>query len=161
MGWFKRKKSSVNTEELTVRKIKSKQLDYHPKIIMAWTKAIEGNLEFTTYLQKNGFKELAIAVLAIKLDEKARSWLMFNGYPHLMAMINSAEGNEKAKTWLEVNNFQILYNIAEAVDGEHEGKNGFLWLRQNATPDLFILAQAIKTVKDEIEERHNDVHKIG
>lgn len=159
MGWFKKQKKY--TSEIEIKRLSSKKLNYHPKIILAWTKAIEGNTELLSYLQKNGFEELAVSVFAIQLDNKSRNWLMKNGYPHLLAMINASEGNETAKKWLEINQFPILYNIAEAVDGEENGKAGFTWLKNNASADLFLLAKTIKAVKDEIEERHNDVHSIG
>lgn len=161
MGWFDKKKVVRQVKVKDIKKVVYKTLNYHPKIILAWTKAIEGNTDLLSYLQKNGFEELAIATFAIKLDDKSRDWLMDHGYAHLMAMINACEGNEQAKKWLELNQFPILYNIAEAVDGEENGLKGFRWLKINASPDLFLLAQAIKNIKDEIEERHNDVHSIG
>jgi hypothetical protein len=45
--------------------------------------------------------------------------------------------------------------MAEAIEGEAPS---WQWLGSNATPDLFILTQTIKKVKDQIEENHNDIH---
>ena len=43
---------------------------------------------------------------------------------------------------------------------EHEN-DSMIWLRKNATPDIFLLAKAIRQVKDKIEENHNDIHSFG
>lgn len=137
-------------------KISVKPFEYHPKIILAWAKAVEGNQDLLNYLIDNDFKELVMATYAIQLKDKARDWLMDNGYPHVMAMINAAEGNEEALNWLKKNNFNLFYNMALAIEGENEG---FIWIRRNASPEIFILTNSIKKVKDEIEEYNNDLHK--
>lgn len=150
----KRKKRQVNVND--TKKVPTKKFSYHPKVILAWAKGIEGNTELLNYLNDNGYKELVMATHAIRLKDKARDWLMKNGYPHVMAMINAAEGNRQALEWLKMNDFLILYNMARAIDDE---KEGFAWLKHNATQDIFILTTSIKKVKDEIEEDHNDIHK--
>lgn len=137
-------------------KVGIKPFTYHPKIILAWAKAIDGNNELLKYLIDNDLNELAMATYAIKLKDEAREWLMNNGYPHVMAMINAAEGNEDALDWLKKNKFDLFYNMARAIDGENEG---LIWIRKNATPDIFILTTSIRKVKDEIEEFNNDLHK--
>lgn len=157
MRLFRKKKTRQIAIDLTT-KLKVHPFEYHPKIILAWAKGIEGNTEILKYLNDNGFKELAMATHAIRLKEKARSWLMKNGYPHVMAMINAAEGNEQALRWLEMNNFEVFYNMALAIDHENEG---FEWLKKNASQDIFILTKSIQKVKDEIEEMHNDIHIKG
>lgn len=139
-----------------VRKVKLKKFAYHPKIILAWAKAIEGNADLLKFLNKNGYEELVVAAHAIKLKEESRDWLMKNGYPHVMAMINAGEGNQQALKWLKLNEYTLFYNMALAIDGENEG---FIWIRKHATPDIFMLTQSIKRVKDEIEEDNNDIHK--
>ena len=156
-SFFKKKKSS---EVLNVAPKKAiiKPLDYHPKIILAWAKALEGNKEIANYLNEHGFEELVIANSAIWLKDEARSWLMDNGFPHLMAMINAAEGDVKAQKWLLANNFEILFHIAMAVENE---ENSWKWLNQNATQDIFLLAKTIKKIKDSIEENHNDMHSFN
>jgi len=155
LDWFKRKKREVkveNTERATL-----KNLDYPAKIILAWSKAIEGDDQFLIWLKDNGYEELFMATYAILLKEEARKWLTDNGYAHLLAMVNAAEGNESAKKWLQTHNFEVLYHIACAVDDE---QSSFHWLGQNAPADIFILTRTIKKVKDQIEENHNDIHSF-
>jgi hypothetical protein len=141
-----------------IQKLEVKNIDYHPKVILAWAKALEGHAEIATWLNENGYEELVIANAAINLKNEARTWLMQNGYPHLMAMIHGAEGDLKAQKWLLANNFELLYFIAMAVENEQEAWN---WIKQNATQDIFLLTQTIKKVKDKIEETHNDIHSFG
>lgn len=156
-NWFKQKKKKpVSLDE--IEKVSIKPIDYHPKIILAWAKAIEGNDDLVLWLKDNGYPELTMATYAIYLKEEARLWLTKNGYPHLMAMINAAEGNETAQKWLLVHGFDILYHMALAIENEQES---WEWLGKNVTPDIFLLTQTIKKVKDMIEENHNDVHTFG
>lgn len=152
-NWFKKKKREIIASELS--KTKLQPIDYSAKIIVAWSKAIEGNDDFMFWLKDNGYEELTMATYAIYLKEEARDWLQSNGYAHLLAMINAAEGNSSAQKWLLVHDFEILYHIAMAVEDEQES---WAWLAKNAPADLFILAQTIKRVKDKIEENHNDIH---
>ncbi len=133
-------------------------VDYHPKIVLAWSKAIEGNKEILEWLSKNGYEELAVVCWAIRLQDDARAWLMKNGYPQLMAFINAAEGVESAQKWLEKYDMKVYLRMAKAIDGDIES---YKWLQKNSTPDVFILTKSIEKVKDEIEERHRDVHKFG
>jgi hypothetical protein len=153
-----RKKVSAPTTLPSPQVVSMNELDYDPKIVVAWAKAIEGNKEITNWLYENGFKELCFAIQAIYLKNEARDWLMQNGYPHLMAMIHAAEGNANAQKWLQANGFEQLYHIAMAVEDEQES---WKWLQLNAGPDVFILAKVIKEVKDRIEETHNDIHFFG
>ncbi len=152
-SWFKKKKREIVADEIS--KVSMKQIDYSAKVIIAWSKAIEGNDEIMLWLKENGYKELFMATYAIYLKDEARNWLQDNGYPHLLAMINAAEGNESALRWLQVHDFEILYHIADAVEDERASID---WLTKNATPDLLILTMSIKRVKDKIEENHNDIH---
>jgi hypothetical protein len=155
------KKKKINSElvstELTKKNVPVRIINYHPKVILAWAKALEGNEQIALWLKENGLEELVFANAAIYLKDEARKWLMENGYPHLMAMIHAAEGDEKAQKWLLHNNFEILYHIALAVDDDQES---WKWLNLNATQDLFLLAKSIKKIKDQIEENHNDVHSF-
>lgn len=157
LNWFKKKKAQPK-QIGEVKMVPVKPINYHPKIILAWAKAIEGNDEFMIWLKENGFPELSIATHAIYLKEEARDWLTKNGFPHLMAMINAAEGNEMAQKWLLAHDFEMLYHIALAVEDDQES---WEWLGKNVSADMFILAQTIKKVKDQIEENHNDVHAFG
>jgi ribosomal protein S15P/S13E len=146
-----------NTEKIQETK-KMKDITYPPKIILAWTKSLEGNVEITRWLLDNGYKELAMANQAIYLKNEARDWLMNNGYPQLMAMINAAEGKLQAQNWLKVHKFDKLYHMALAIDGERES---WEWLGQHVPVDIFLLTKTIEKIKDSIEENHNDVHSFG
>lgn len=148
-------------KKVPVEKIKKavfKDISYPPKIILAWAKSLEGNLEITEWLLNNGYKELVMANQAILLKDEARNWLLDNGYPHLMAMINAAEGNENAQKWLLKHNFPQLYHMAMAVEGEMES---WEWLGNHVPVDVFLLTKTIKKIKDDIEENHNDIHSFG
>jgi hypothetical protein len=149
----KEKKTEIAIDKLTLTPV-----EYHPKIVLAWSKAVEGNKEILEWLGKNGYEELAVACWAIRLNDEARSWLMENGFPQLMAFINASEGNETALAWLEKYNMQVYLHMAKAIDGDIDS---YRWLQKNTTPDVFILTKSIEKVKDEIEERHRDIHKFG
>lgn len=157
MGLFNKNKPP-NKSDNQVNKATIKPLNYPPKIILGWAKAIEGNQAIAEWLSKNGYEELVVASWAIRLKNDARKWLAENGYIHLMAFIHASEGDEKAIKWLKDNRFDLLYNMALAIDGENEN---FIWVRKNAAPDIFILTQTIKRVKDEIEYNHNNIHNFG
>jgi hypothetical protein len=136
-----------------------KPLKYPPKILVGWGEAIAGNKDLIDwFLASEEYKELGLAVHAILLKDDARDWLMANGYAHLMAMINGVEGNQEALHWLEKNNFHVLKHVALAGDGE---KDSFSWLIKNGHEEFAMVSQKIKKVKDEIEEDHNDPHKIS
>jgi hypothetical protein len=157
-GWLKGKKETRRVNVNDQKKVKTLPFDYHPKIILAWAKGIDGNVELLNYLYDHGYKELVMAAHAIRLKDEARDWLMDNGFPHIMAMINGAEGNEQAQQWLKLNNYLLFYNMAIAIDGDNEG---FKWINQHRSEDIFYLTRIIKKVKDEIEEEHNDTHRMS
>lgn len=155
-GFFKKKKPrEISPDQMQKAPLKS--IDYDPKIILAWSKAVEGNDDLMEWLKDNGYPELFMATYAIYLKNEARDWLVQNGYAHLMAFINAAEGNESAQKWLQVHQFDLLYHMALAIENEQES---WVWLKQNASQDLFILTKSIKDVKDKIEENHNDIHSF-
>ncbi|MFT5778857.1 MAG: NADH:ubiquinone oxidoreductase subunit C [Crocinitomicaceae bacterium] len=152
-NWFKKKRRKIKAGELS--SVPLNKIDYPPKIILAWSQAVLGNDEIMLWLKDNGYEELCMATYAIYLKDEARNWLQAHGYAHLLAMINAAEGNESAQRWLLVHDFEVLYHIAMAVEEE---SLSIRWLAQNAPKDVFILTKAIKKIKDQIEENHNDVH---
>jgi hypothetical protein len=162
MFGFTKKKKIKQIDAKNAQKVKTKSFSYHPKIILAWAKAIDGEKKFLNYLNDNGFKELVMATHALQLKDKARDWLMLNGYAHVMAMINAAEGNEQALSWLKMNDFMVFYHMALAIDHQSElsiaNPTGFYWLKNYATQDIFLLTDVIQRVKDEIEESNNDIH---
>jgi hypothetical protein len=133
-------------------------LDYHPKIIVAWIKCIEGEAQFGKYLHDNGFEELFHTQQALILNNQSREWLMSNGFPHLLAFVNSSEGNGNAKQWLRLQGFDLLLNMAKAIDDEPEG---FVFLKQYSNSLIFDLTKVIKKVKDQIEFNHNDMYSFG
>ena len=51
-NWFKKKKREIIAKDLS--KTALKRIDYPPKIILAWSKAIEGNDELMLWLKENG-----------------------------------------------------------------------------------------------------------
>lgn len=155
--WLKNTKSSKEQEQVG-RKIIVNPGEYPAKIILAWSKAVEGNKDILKWLSENGYKELSVACWAINLEDDARNWLMNNGYPHLMAFINAAEGNTRAQVWLEKHGFMVYLHMARAIDGEVDS---YHWLQKNVQPDVFILTKSIEKVKDAIEERHRDIHTFG
>jgi len=155
MNWFKK---SNKTYQPKVEKSILKNISYPPKIILAWTKAMQGNTEISKWLNDNGYKELVFASAAIHLKEDARQWLMKNGYAHLMAMINASEGDENAQKWLLKFKFELLYHIAMISEYQNDS---MIWLKRNGTPDLFLFAIALRDVKDKIEDNHNDIHSHG
>jgi hypothetical protein len=57
-----RKKVSAPTTLPSPQVVSMNELDYDPKIVVAWAKAIEGNKEITNWLYENGFKELCFAI---------------------------------------------------------------------------------------------------
>lgn len=158
MAWrFFKKKETIEEDKIN-HYVPLQPIEYSSMVILAWAKAIEGNIDLQNWLKENGYPELYFTVFAIYLKDEPRKWLINNGYAHLFAMIHAAEGNEKASKWLLDNNFEMLYHLAKAVDHENES---WLWLRKNASPDLFVLAKSIQFIKDKIEETHNDMHSIN
>lgn len=162
MSWFKRifGKDTLEQRKPVIPKanVEFAQLNYPPKIILAWVKALEGNTDLTKFLLDNGFEELFHTTNAFMLKQEARDWLMNNGYPHLMAMVNASEGNESAQRWLQVHGFELLLHVSLAVDGEMES---FAWLKVHSSPDIFLLTRTIKKLKDQIEFNHNDMYSFG
>jgi hypothetical protein len=158
LNWFRKKKSADIPVVKELKRVQMQPFDYHPKIILAWAKAVEGNIELKKWLFDNEFPELAISIDAMKLKDTARDWLTENGYPHLMAFIHAAEGSSKAQKWLQLNQLDTLYHMAMAIESEDES---WKWIAQNTGPEFFILTQTIKKVKDEIEENHNDIHSFN
>lgn len=154
--FFKRNKTRQVTPD-QLKKTQLKSIDYDPKIIIAWAKAVEGNDDIMSWLKENGYPELFMATYAIYLKDEARDWLTQNGYAHLMAFINAAEGIESAQKWLLTHKFDLLYHMALAIENEEES---LVWLRKNSSQDILLLTKSIKKIKDKIEENHNDIHSF-
>ncbi|MFT7344038.1 MAG: hypothetical protein ACI9XP_000616 [Lentimonas sp.] len=156
MGWFKKKQNKKSSEPAIP--VSAKPTEYSAKIILSWIESLKGNKEISSWLLKNGYEEIVKCNLAIRLDSKSRDWLMTNGYPQLMAFVNASEGNANAQRWLELNKFTLLHHMALAIEDEKDSR---IWLKNNSTYDILELTKLIRTVKDNIEETHNDVHSFG
>ena len=153
-----KKNASVKKPEIEFQFVPTEIKDYPAKIVLAWTKAIDGEEQFLFWLKENGYPELVMATYAIYLKDDARDWLMKNGFPHLMALINAAEGNKKAQSWLLANKLELYFYMAMAIEDE---QMGWKWIKENAGIEIFILTKSIKIIKDKIEENHNDIHSYG
>jgi hypothetical protein len=150
----KKKAQRMEPQEIVPMNIRA----YPPKINLAWMKSLEGNKEITQWLLENGYKELVMCNQAVYLRKEARDWLMLNGFPHLMAFVHAAEGSAKAADWLSSNQLFELFHMAQAIDNE---KESWEWLKTNSSEDIFLLCRSMNTIKNDIEETHNDIHQFG
>ena len=138
------------------KKIILKQLEYPSKILIAWREAIGGNLEFRDFLIRSPYKELGIFCFAILNDKKSRKWLLDNNCGHLLATIEGIEGKESALVFLKKNGFDLLFHFARSADS---WKDSQIWL-QKKDKLLYAISLKIEFIKDEIELRNQDPHKI-
>ena len=134
------------------------KLEYPVKIIVAWGEAISGNRKIREWLIANGYPELGLFVYALHNQDGARKWLLENRFPHLMAVINGAEGNKVAIQWLEKSGLDILAWVARGADNDEDA---LMKLAKLPHREWLVIAQKIRTVKNEIELDNNDVHKIS
>jgi hypothetical protein len=139
------------------KKIILKQLEYPSKILIAWREAIGGNVEFRDFLIRSPYKELGIFCFAILNDKKSRKWLLDNNYGHLLATIEGIEGKESALVFLKKNGFDLLFHFARSADS---WKDSQTWL-QKKDKLLYAISLKIEFIKDEIELRNQDPHKIN
>ena len=139
------------------KKIILKQLEYPSKVLVAWREAIGGNVEFRDFLIRSPYKELGIFCFAILNDKKSRKWLLDNNYAHLLATIEGIEGKESALVFLKKNGFDLLFHFARSADS---WKDSQIWL-QKKDKLLYAISLKIEYVKDEIELRNQDPHKLN
>ena len=139
------------------KKIILKQLEYPSKVLVAWREAIGGNVEFRDFLIRSPYKELGIFCFAILNDEKSRKWLLDNNYGHLLATIEGIEGKDSALVFLKKNGFDLLFHFARSADS---WKDSQIWL-QKKDKLLYAISLKIEYVKDEIELRNQDPHKLN
>ena len=139
------------------KKIILKQLEYPSKVLIAWREAIGGNDEFREFLIKSPYKELGIFCFAILNDKKSRKWLLDNNYAHLLATIEGIEGKESALVFLKKNGFDLLFHFARSADSWEDSQ---IWL-QKKDKLLYAISLKIEYIKDEIELRNQDPHKIN
>ena len=139
------------------KKIILKQLEYPSKVLVAWREAIGGNVEFRDFLILSPYKELGIFCFAILNDKKSRKWLLDNNYGHLLATIEGIEGKDSALVFLKKNGFDLLFHFARSADS---WKDSQIWL-QKKDKLLYAISLKIEYVKDEIELRNQDPHKLN
>ena len=139
------------------KKIILKQLEYPSKVLVAWREAIGGNVEFRDFLIRSPYKELGIFCFAILNDKKSRKWLLDNNYGHLLATIEGIEGKDSALVFLKENGFDLLFHFARSADS---WKDSQIWL-QKKDKLLYAISLKIEYVKDEIELRNQDPHKLN
>ena len=139
------------------KKIILKQLEYPSKVLVAWREAIGGNVEFRDFLIRSPYKELGIFCFAILNDKKSRKWLLDNNYGHLLATIEGIEGKESALVFLKKNGFDLLFHFARSADSWEDSQT---WL-QKKDKLLYAISLKIEFIKDEIELRNQDPHKIN
>jgi hypothetical protein len=139
------------------KKIILKQLEYPSKVLLAWREAIGGNVEFRDFLIQSPYKELGIFCFAILNDKKSRKWLLDNNYGHLLATIEGIEGKDSALIFLKKNGFDLLFHFARSADS---WKDSQIWL-QKKDKLLYAISLKIEYVKDEIELRNQDPHKLN
>ena len=139
------------------KKIILKQLEYPSKVLIAWREAIGGNVEFRDFLIRSPYKELGIFCFAILNDQKSRKWLLDNNYGHLLATIEGIEGKDSALVFLKKNGFDLLFHFARSADS---WKDSQIWL-QKKDKLLYAISLKIEYVKDEIELRNQDPHKLN
>ena len=139
------------------KKIILKQLEYPSKVLLAWREAIGGNVEFRDFLIQSPYKELGIFCFAILNDKKSRKWLLDNNYGHLLATIEGIEGKDSALVFLKKNGFDLLFHFARSADS---WKDSQIWL-QKKDKLLYAISLKIEYVKDEIELRNQDPHKLN
>ncbi|MFT4680093.1 MAG: hypothetical protein ACI84C_000469 [Flavobacteriales bacterium] len=134
------------------------KMEYPAKIILAWGEAIGGNTEIRDWLMKNGYPELGVFVFALNNQDEARNWLMANKQEHLMALIRGSEGDPNACLWLRKFGFSIMEKMARAADNDDDSLHK---LMNSGNSDFATLALKMRSVKNQIEDDNNDVHKLN
>ncbi|MFM1932734.1 MAG: hypothetical protein RL226_2037 [Bacteroidota bacterium] len=131
---------------------------YPIKIIIAWGEAMDGNTEIRDWLIQNGYPELGLFSFALRNNDDARKWLVDNKYPELLALINGSEGNPGALQWLEKNGYPVLHKMALAADNDDDAMQILATMPEK---EWFIIASKMRRIKNEIEAKNNDVHRIS
>jgi hypothetical protein len=101
---------------------------------------------------------LGLFVHALHNQISAREWLHNEGHPELMALCRGAEGDGRAVQWLKSHGHEVLANMALAADNDDDAMKALL---QEDERLWATLALKIRSVKNGVEERHNDWHTFG
>lgn len=75
-----------------------------------------------------------------------------------MAMIECAEGRDQACQWLVNYDFALLEKAARVADNDDSAVQ---WMLENDEQSLLRLSLRIRTVKNEIQSKHDDMHFIS
>ena len=75
-----------------------------------------------------------------------------------MALCGGAEGDAQAVQWLRNHNHPILAHMALAADNDDDAMRQLLANNERMWANL---ALKIRSIKNGIEERHNDWHHFG
>ena len=136
-----------------------KQSYYYPEqgINSIGEKLSGENIEFRDFLIRSPYKELGIFCFAVLNDKKSRKWLLDNNYGHLLATIEGIEGKDSALIFLKKNGFDLLFHFARSADS---WKDSQIWL-QKRDKLLYAISLKIEYVKDEIDLRNQDPHKLN
>jgi hypothetical protein len=106
---------------------------------------------------KSPYIELGVFCFALLNDRKSRKWLAKNNYGHLLATIEGVEGKDSALIWLKKNGFDTLFHFARSADSWKDSQR---WLKKKDKL-LYTISLKIEYVKDEIELKNEDPHKIN
>ena len=75
-----------------------------------------------------------------------------------MALIECAEGREQACQWLVKFDFALLEKVARIADNDESAAQ---WMLEHDEKSLLRLALRIRTVKNDIQSKHDDMHFIS
>ena len=131
---------------------------YPTKVLLAWGEAISGNDHLRDWLLGHGYPELGLFVHALHNQPSARDWLHNEGHPELMALCRGSEGDGRAVQWLRSHGHEVLANMALAADNDDDAMKTLLHEDERLWATL---ALKIRSVKNGIEERHNDWHTFS
>ena len=90
-------------------------------------------------------------------NQRARQWLINEGFPELMALCGG-RGRPRAVQWLRNHNHPVLALMALAADNDDEAMHDLIQGHDRVWANL---ALKIRSIKNGIEERHNDWHSFG
>jgi len=134
---------------------------YPTKVLLAWAEGISGHDKLRDWLMGSDYPELGVFCHALRNEGTSRAWLQHHGHMHLMALILGAEGEKEAVQWLRHNGHSILADMAESADNDEEALTRLLLRAKQDGDGLWAqIAVRIQTVKNDIEESNNDVHRI-
>ena len=92
-----------------------------------------------------------------RVSQAVSKWLLKNNYAHLLALIHGVEGKTDAWYWLKKNEFTTLFHMARGGDSWKESLD---WLKER-DKILYGITLQMEKIKDEIDEKNNDPHKIN